>query len=318
MSLPSTDTIADADLRHPRFRFLLSRCRNRPKLPMGVVHPCSAVSLEGALDAASHGLIEPWLFGPETHIRRLAETLGRGLEGVIIHDAPDAHTAAQLAVMAGRRGDVAALMKGDMHTSDLLHVLLDHDTGLRGPGRMTHAFAIDTPAYAHPLIVSDAAIHIRPNLDEKRDICQNAIDLAKAIGIERRHVAILAAVETLHEDMPATLHAAALSKMAARGQITDADVEGPLALDNALSPAAARLKHIDSHVAGHANILIAPDLESGNLLTKALVLLADGIAAGMVLGAALPVALTSRSDTSAARVASAAMAVLLAAQERAA
>lgn len=318
MSLPSTDTIADADLRHPRFRFLLSRCRNRPKLPMGVVHPCSAVSLEGALDAASHGLIEPWLFGPESHIRRLADTLGRGLEGVIIHDAPDAHTAAQFAVMAGRRGDIAALMKGDMHTSDLLHVLLDRDTGLRGPGRMTHAFAIDTPAYAHPLIVSDAAIHIRPNLDEKRDICQNAIDLAKAIGIERRHVAILAAVETLHEDMPATLHAAALSKMAARGQITDADVDGPLALDNALSPAAARLKHIDSHVAGHANILIAPDLESGNLLTKALVLLADGIAAGMVLGAALPVALTSRSDTSAARVASAAMAVLLAAQEPAA
>ena len=204
-------------------------------------------------------------------------------------------------------------MKGDIHTADFLRALLDRDHGLRGTGRMSHAFAIDTPAYSHPLIVSDGVIHLRPGLEEKREICQNAITLAKAIGIEQRHVAILAAVETVHEAMPATLHAAALSKMAQRGQITDAEVEGPLALDNAISHAAARVKHLDAHVSGRANILIAPDLEAGNMLSKALVLLADGIAAGVVLGASLPIALTSRADTSAARVASAAMAVLLAA-----
>lgn len=314
MSSHITDPVAQGGLHHPRFRFLLERCRGRARIPMAVVHPCSAVSLEGALDAASQGLIEPWLFGPERQIRRLADTLGRGLEGVTVHDARDAHAAARAAALAGRRGDVAALMKGDIHTADLMHVLLDRDTGLRGSGRMSHAFAIDTPAYSHPLIVSDAVIHLRPGLEEKRDICQNAIDLAKAIGIEHRRVAILAAVETLHETMPATLDAAVLSKMAERGQIVDADVEGPLALDNAISHAAASLKHIDARVAGRANILIAPDLESGNMLAKAMVLLADGIAAGMVLGASLPIALTSRADSPVSRVASAAMAVLLAAR----
>ncbi|NID14614.1 bifunctional enoyl-CoA hydratase/phosphate acetyltransferase [Luteibacter yeojuensis] len=312
MSPQSTGTTADDGPRHPRFRFLLSRCRDRPKLPMGVIYPCSAVSLEGALDAASQGLIEPWLFGPERHIRELADRLGRGLEGVTVRDAPDPRSAARAAALAGRHGDIAALMKGDMHTADLLHVLLDRDQGLRGPGRMTHAFAIDTPAYAHPLIVSDAAIHVSPGLEEKREICQNAIGLAKAIGIEHRRVAVLAAVETLHASMPATIHAAALSKMAERGQIVDADVDGPLALDNAMSHVAARLKHIDAQVAGRANILIAPDLESGNMLAKAMVLLADGIAAGIVLGASLPIALTSRADTAPARVASAAMAILVA------
>lgn len=312
MSTPNIPSVEGEGLQHPRFRFLLSRCRNRPRLAMAIVNPCDALSLGGALDAASHGLIEPWLFGPESHIRRLADSMGRGLEGVTICDAPDAWRAAEAAARAGRHGDVQALMKGDMHTADLLRVLLDRDNGLRGSGRMSHAFAIDTPAYSHPLIVTDAAIHLRPGIEEKREICQNAIGLAKAIGIEHRRVAVLAAVETVHETMPSTMHAAALSKMAERGQITDADVDGPLALDNAISHAAARVKHIDARVAGRANILVAPDLESGNILAKALVLLADGIAAGVVLGASLPIALTSRADTSAARVASAAMAVLLA------
>ncbi|NID03371.1 bifunctional enoyl-CoA hydratase/phosphate acetyltransferase [Luteibacter jiangsuensis] len=310
MSPTTNETVAEGGLRHPRFRFLLARCRDRPRIPMGVIHPCSAVSLEGALDAAARGLIEPWLFGPEAQIRQLADTLGRGLEGVTLRDASDAHAAARAAALAGRRGDVAALMKGDIHTADLMHVLLDRDAGVRGSGRMSHAFAIDTPAYSHPVVISDAVIHVHPGLEEKRDICQNAIGLAQTIGIEHRRVAVLAAVETVHEAMPATLHAAALAKMAERGQIVGADLEGPLALDNAISHAAADMKHIEARVAGRANILIAPDLESGNLLAKAMVLLADGIAAGIVLGASIPVALTSRADSPASRVASAAMAVL--------
>ncbi|WP_448097798.1 bifunctional enoyl-CoA hydratase/phosphate acetyltransferase [Luteibacter yeojuensis] len=311
MPVQSGASIGGDDGRHVRFKYLLSRCRGRPRLPMAIVHPCDALSLEGALDAASCGLIEPWLFGPEQRIRRLAETIGKGLEGVILHDAPGRMEAARAAVMACRRGDVHGLMKGDVHTADLLRVILDREHGLRIGGRLSHAFAIDTPAYSHPLIVSDGVIHLRPGLEEKRQICQNAITLAKAIGIEHRRVAILAAVETVHETMAATMHAAALSKMAERGQILDADVEGPLALDNAISHAAASVKHLDPHVSGRANILIAPDLESGNILTKALVLLADGIAAGVVLGASVPIALTSRADTSTARVASAALAVLL-------
>jgi len=297
---------------HPRFDFLLNRCKGMPRLPMAIIHPCDALSLEGALAARAAGLIEPWLFGPVRRIALLAETLGLDLSSVVIRDVPDARAAIVAAAAAARRGEIGALMKGDVHTDDFLHGVLDRELGFRRDRRISHAFAIDTPAYSHPLIVSDGAIHIQPGLEEKREICQNAIDLARAIGIEQRRVAVLAAVETVHASMPATVHAAALSVMGRRGQIVGAEVDGPLALDNAISPASVQAKHLDHRVGGRANILIVPDLESGNILVKTLTLMSRGIAAGIVLGASLPIALTSRADTRAARVASAALAVLTA------
>lgn len=314
--MDSTTDASAQDATHARFQWLVTRAREHPALRMGIVHPCDETSLAGALDAAAAGLVDPVLFGPERTLRRLAESIGRSLDHVPIHAAPDARVAAMEATRAARRGEVAALMKGHMHTADLLHVLLDPEHGLRCGERMSHAFAIDVPGYAHPLVVSDGALHVRPSLEEKRAICRNAIDLAAAIGIEHRRVAVLAAVETVHAAMPATVDAAALAKMAERGQLPGADIDGPLALDNAISRGAADVKHIESRVAGRANILIVPDLEAGNILVKELVLLANAIAAGIVLGGCVPVALTSRSDGRHARVASAALAVLFAAWRR--
>lgn len=308
--ISATDVARSDD--HPRFDFLLKRCVGMPRLPMAIIHPCDALSLEGALAARAAGLIEPRLFGPARQLERLAETLGLDLSDIFICDVPDARAAIVEAAAAARRGEVRALMKGDIHTDDFLRGVLDPKLGFLRDRRISHAFAIDTPAYPHPLVVSDGAIHIRPGLEQKREICQNAIDLARAIGIEQRRVAVLAAVETVHTSMPATIDAAALSVMARRGQIVGAEVDGPLALDNAMSPASVHTKHLDQRVGGRANILIVPDLESGNILVKTLTLMSRGIAAGIALGASMPIALTSRADTRAARVASAALAVLTA------
>lgn len=296
---------------HHRFQRLLASCYARPAIPMGIVYPCDTLSLHGALEAAALGLIDPVLFGPADRIRDVASELDRSLDGITIHPSSTAVAAAMDAGAAAKAGEVRALMKGDMHTAEMMRVFLSPRAHMRIGKRMSHAFAIDAPGYAHPLIVSDGALNVRPGLEEKRAICQNAIDLAMAIGIQHPRVAILAAVETVHAAMPATVEAAALAKMAGRGQIIGATVDGPLALDAAISPSAAHAKHLPPAVAGRANVLIAPDLEAGNLLAKELVLLADGIAAGIVLGGAVPIAVTSRSDGAAARVASAALAVLL-------
>jgi phosphate acetyltransferase len=299
---------------HHRFQALLSDCYGRPPLPAAVIYPCDELSLHGALEATAAGLIDPVFFGPAERIRSVAEALGRPLDGIPIHPARDPRQATADAAAAALTGRVNMLIKGDIHTEEMMRVLLAPESHMRTGTRMSHAFAIDAPGYAHPLIVSDGALNVRPGLDEKKTICQNAIDLATAIGIQQRRLAVVAAAETVHATMPATTDAAALAKMAERGQITGAEVDGPLSLDLALSPAAVRAKHVDSRVAGRANVLVVPDLEAGNLLAKELVLLADGIAAGIVLGAAVPIALTSRSDGAAARVASAALGVLMHAQ----
>ncbi len=279
---------------------------------MAVVHPCDDQSLRGALEARRAGLIEPVLVGPEARIRQVAERIQCELTGIEIVSTPHSHASAERAVALARSGQAAALMKGALHTAELMHAVLDREAGLRTERRATHAFAIDAPGYGHPLIVSDAAINILPDLDTKRDICQNAILLADALGIAERRAAILAAVETVHCNMPATVDAAALSKMADRGQLVGAQVDGPLAMDNAISEDSRREKGIVSTVAGRANILIVPNVEAGNILVKQLVLLANAIAAGMVLGTRVPIALTSRADDALARIASAAIALLIA------
>ncbi|WP_243041215.1 bifunctional enoyl-CoA hydratase/phosphate acetyltransferase [Dyella sedimenti] len=299
---------------HTRFRLLLERCRGLPPIRMAVVHPCDAASLQGAMDACEAGLIEPVLVGPEARIRRAAEAIQRDLGHLEIIATPHSHASAAQAATLARDGRVAALMKGALHTDELMHAALEKTAGLRTERRASHAFAIDVPGYGHPLIVADAAVNILPDLETKRDICQNTILLAHALGIAERRVAVLAAVETVHCSMPATVDAAALSKMAERGQLVGAQVDGPLAMDNALSEAARREKGIVSPVAGRANILLVPSVEAGNILVKQLVLLADAIAAGIVLGMRVPIALTSRADDARARLASAAIALLLAHQ----
>jgi len=297
--------------KHTRFRALLHMCRNLAPVRMAVVHPCDALSLQGAWESARAGLIDPVLVGPRSRIQNLARAMGWDLKNVEIVSAPHSHAAVDAAAALVGMRRVAALMKGSLHTGELMRGLLGAKVGLRTDRMASHAFAIDVPGYAHPLIVSDAALNIQPALDAKRDICQNAILLAHTLGIVEPRVAVLAAVETVHENMQATIDAAALSKMAERGQLAGAVVDGPLAMDNALSQAARRGKHIRSSVAGRANVLIVPNIEAGNILVKQLVLLADAIAAGVVLGLRVPVALTSRADDVRARVASVAMARLL-------
>jgi len=303
--------------RHPRFHALLQMCRGLAPMRMAVVHPCDAMSLQGTWDATQAGLIEPILVGPKLRIRNVAQSIGWDLQGVEIVSAPHSHAAAEAAVALVGMRRACALMKGSLHTDELMHAALSDEAGLRTGRLASHAFAIDVPGYGHPLIVSDAALNIQPDLEAKRDICQNAILLAHTLGIAEPKVAVLAAVETVHSAMRATIDAAALSKMAERGQLIGAAVDGPLAMDNALSEAARRDKRIRSRVAGHANVLIVPGIEAGNILVKQLVLLADAIAAGVVLGLRVPIALTSRADDVRARIASAAMARLLVAQPEA-
>ena len=294
-----------------RYRQLIDATRSIEPLRTAVVHPCDELSLAGALEAKSQGLIEPVLVGPEAKVRRAAAAAGRSLDGIKLVDVPHSHAAAARAVELARTGEVRALMTGALHTDELMSAAVDAASGLRTERRMSHVFALDVPTYPKPLFITDAAINIEPDLETKRDIVQNAIDLVHAIAIAAPKVAILSAVETVYPKIRSTVEAAALCKMVDRGQITGGVVDGPLAFDNAISRKAAATKSIASPVAGDADILVVPDLESGNMLAKQLIYLSGAEAAGIVLGARVPIVLTSRSDGVLSRLASCALAVLL-------
>ncbi len=292
---------------------LMKATRDLEAIVTAVVYPCEASALQGPLDAAKENLITPILIGPEKVIREIAETEGLDLTGVRIEDLESPTACAARGVEMVRSGEAEAVMKGSLHTDELLGAVVNAEKGLRVPGRrISHAFIMDVPTYNKSLIITDGAINIAPDLKAKRDIVQNAIDLAHAMGIATPKVAVLAAVETVNPDMQATLDAAALCKMMDRGQITGGIIDGPLAFDNAISKEAAATKKIASPVAGEADILVAPDLESGNMLSKQLTFLANADAAGIVLGARAPVILTSRADNVRTRMASCAVAVLVA------
>jgi len=302
--------------RHEKYERLIARCKALPPTPTAVAHPCDDSSLRGALDAAAAGLITPTLVGPRARIEALAAQHGLNVAGVEIVDAPHSHAAADAAVALVRAGRAEALMKGSLHTDELMGAVVRHDSGLRTARRISHCFIMDVPSHAEALIITDAAVNIAPTLRDKVDIVQNAIDLAHDLGMAEPRVAILSAMETVNPDVPSTIEAAALCKMADRGQITGAILDGPLALDNAISLEAAQIKKIVSRVAGRANILVVPDLEAGNMLAKSLSFLAGADAAGIVLGARVPVILTSRADSLKARLASCAVASLVAAARR--
>jgi phosphotransacetylase len=295
-----------------KYELLLERCRRLPPLATAVAHPCEASALSGPLEAGRMGLIAPILVGPADKIRDVAAKENLDLGACRIVDVPHSHAAAARAVELVREGEAALLMKGSLHTDELLGAVVARETGLRTGRRLSHVFIMDVPTYHKVLIVTDAAINIAPTLEEKADICQNAVDLAIALGIKQPKVAILAAVETVTSKMPATVEAAALCKMAERGQITGALLDGPLAFDNAISTEAARTKGIVSAVAGDPDILLTPDLESGNMLAKQLSFLANADSAGLVLGARVPIVLTSRADSVRSRIASCAVAVMAA------
>ena len=295
-----------------KYARLLARCEGLPPIPTAVAHPCDYSSLDGALEAARLGLIVPILCGPAARIRAVAAEHGLALGNTEIIEAPHSHAAAECAVEAVRTGRAELLMKGSLHTDELLHAVARSASGLRTERRLSHVFAMDVPSYHKPLFITDAAVNIFPTLNEKADIVRNAIDLVRVLGVERPKVAILSAVETVTDKIPSTIDAAALCMMSLRGQIEGGLLDGPLAFDNAISKAAADTKGIKSEVAGDPDILLVPDLEAGNMLAKQLTFLAGAEAAGIVLGARVPVILTSRADSVRARIGSCAIAVLLA------
>ena len=295
-----------------RYEHLLEITQGLSPIPMAVIHPCDSESLKGALQARDRGLVDPTLVGPEDKIRKLAEEMGLSLHGCQFLDVPHSHAAAESGVALAREGMVEALMKGSLHTAELMSEVIDKATGLRTERRISHVFLMDVPTYPRPLLITDAAVNVAPDLATKVDIVQNAIDLARLLKISEPKVAILAAVETVNPKMLATLDAAALCKMADRGQIKGGLLDGPLAFDNAISVVAARTKGIKSVVAGQADILLVPDIESGNMLAKQLEYLADALSAGIVLGARVPIVLTSRADSAQTRTASTAIAVVMA------
>jgi len=296
--------------RHEQFDRMLAACRSMAPLPTAVVCPEDGASLGGALMAADAGLIVPVMIGARGAMERAAADLGRTLDGLELVDIGDGRLAAAHAVALVHAGKVRAIMKGALHTDTLLEQVVKRDGGLRSDRRISHVFVLDTPGLDHPLFISDAAINILPNLAAKTDIVQNAIDLARACGLERPRVGILSAVETVNPNIPSTLDAAVLSKMAERGQIRGGIVDGPLAMDNAIDLEAARTKGITSKVAGRAEVLIVPNMEAGNMLAKELTFIAHAEAAGLVLGATVPVMLTSRADSARARLVSCAVALL--------
>ena len=300
-----------------KYEQLLARCKSLEAVPTAVAHPCEASALSGAVEGQKLGLIVPILVGPKDKIAATAKASGIDLGNLEILDVPHSNASAAKAVEIVREGRAQILMKGSLHTDELMSTIVARDTGLRTGRRLSHAFLMDVPTYHKVLIVTDGAINIAPTLEDKVDICQNAIDLAVALGRERPKVAILAAVETVTSKMPATIDAAALCKMAERGQIKGGILDGPLAFDNAISSQAARTKGIQSDVAGDPDILLAPDLEAGNILAKQLSFLAKADSAGMVLGARVPVILTSRADSVRSRIASCAVAMLVAHARRA-
>ena len=293
------------------FKRLIASINKLPPLATAVVHPVDPESLRGAVMAWRRGLITPVLVGPEGKIRRVAAEAGVGLKGCRIVATEHSHAAAAAAVALARQGRVECLMKGSLHTDELMEAVVNRDTGLRTARRASHVFVLDVPAYPKPLLITDAAINIAPDLDAKRDIVQNAIDFAHALGIGQPRVAILSAVEMVTTRIPSTIDAAALCKMADRGQITGGILDGPLAFDIAISETARHAKHVSSTVAGRPDILVVPDMETGNMLVKQLQYLSHAKAAGIVLGTRVPIALTSRADSAGSRMASCAIAVLL-------
>ncbi len=299
-----------------KYEQLLERCKTHSPVATAVAHPCEATALEAAIEAGQLGLIDPILVGPEAKIREIASKNGIDLGRTVIIDAPHSHASAAKAVELIRNGTAEILMKGSLHTDELLGAVVAKETGLRTGRRISHAFIMDVPTYHKVLVITDAAINIAPTLEDKVDICQNAIDLVISLGLKKPKVAILAAVETINSKMPSTIDAAALCKMADRGQITGGILDGPLAFDNAISAEAARIKGITSPVAGDPDILLVPDLEAGNILAKQLTFLANADSAGVVLGARVPIILTSRADSVRSRIASCAVAMLAAVARR--
>ena len=300
------------DPPHSKYERLIARAKEVPAATTVVVHPCDETSLRGATEAAEAGIIVPILVGPAAKISAVAREHGLDIGRFQIVDAPHSEAAAAKAVELIHESAGELLMKGSLHTDELMREVTSSKTGLRTARRISHVFVMDVPTYAETLFITDAAINIFPDLDVKRDIVQNAIDLFTQVGLGTPRVAILSAVETVTAKIPSTIEAAALCKMAERGQITGGILDGPLAFDNAIDPEAAKIKGIESSVAGRAQILVVPDLEAGNMLAKNLTFLAKADAAGIVLGARVPIILTSRADSVRARMASCAVAVLYA------
>jgi phosphate acetyltransferase len=301
---------------HAKYQRLLEFCRTLPPTTTAVAHPCDESSLRGAVDAAKLNLIAPILVGPRQRIEAVAKQFKIDISGLAIVDAEHSHDSAEKAVALVREGKAQALMKGSLHTDELMGAVVKRETGIRTARRVSHCFVMDVPTYAETLIVTDAAVNIAPTMEDKVDIIQNAIDLAHALRFPEVRVAILSAMETVNPKVPSTVEAGALCKMADRGQITGGILDGPLAVDNAINLTAARIKRIESAVAGHADILVVPDLEAGNMLAKSLTFMAGADAAGIVLGARVPIILTSRADSLIARQASCAVAVLIAHSRR--
>jgi phosphate acetyltransferase len=314
-----TETSHPAHVRpraHDKYRRLIDAAQKLPPVKTAVAHPCDEVSLGGAVEAHRLRLIEPILVGPPARIHDIAARHGIAIEGLPLVETQHSHASAAQAVALVREAKAEALMKGSLHTDELMSFVVAREDGIRTERRISHCFVMDVPGHLDPLIITDAAVNIAPTLREKIDIVQNAIDLAHAVGFPEVRVAILSATESVNPAVPSTIEAAALCKMADRGQLTGALLDGPLALDNAISPEAAVIKHIVSPVAGRANLLVVPNLEAGNMLAKSLSFLAGADSAGIVLGARVPIILTSRADTLMARLASCAIASLVAEARR--
>jgi phosphate acetyltransferase len=303
-------------ITHDKYERLIKAAQSQTTIKVAVAHPCDDASLEGAVEAARLRLIEPILVGPPERIRSAADQASLDISGLEIVASAHSQDSAEKAVGLVTAGRVEALMKGSLHTDELMAAVVSRQAGIRTARRISHCFIMDVPNHPNALIITDAAVNIAPTLDDKVDIVQNAIDLAHAMGVSDVRVAILSAMETVNSKVPSTVEAAALCKMADRGQITGALLDGPLALDNAISPEAAAIKKISSPVAGQANVLVVPDLESGNMLAKSLSFLAHADAAGIVLGTRVPIILTSRADSLQSRLASCAVAVMVAAARR--
>ena len=302
--------------KHEKYDQLIARCKGLPPTPTAVAHPCDENSLRGAIEAAELGLITPILVGPRVKIEAVAAQCGKDISRYQLVDTPHSQSSAEAAVQLAREGKAELLMKGSLHTDELMSAVVSRETGLRTGRRISHCFVMDVPTLNRAIIITDAAVNMFPTFEDKVHIIQNAIDLAQALGKPKPKVAILSAMETINPKVQTTIEAAALCKMADRGQITGGILDGPLALDNAINLRAAQIKKIDSPVAGLADILIAPDLEAGNMLAKSLSFLADADAAGIVLGARVPIILTSRADSVLTRLASCAVSVLVAKARR--
>jgi phosphate acetyltransferase len=311
MESVAVDPLVDHPADFHVFDQFLERCKNLPPITTSVCWPLSDVALRGAIEAAVAGIIKPTLVGPEDQLQALAKKIDVDISSYLITDAATEEEAAQISVAMCREGQAQAMMKGSLHTDELMRAVIARDTGLRTSRRISHVFVMDTPAYPRTLMITDAAINIEPDLEDKIHIVQNAIDLAHALGISEPKVALLSAIETVNPRIKSTLDAAALCKMADRGQITGGVLDGPLAFDTAVSAKAAQIKGFVSQVTGQADILVVPDLESGNMLAKQLEYLGGAQLAGIVLGAKVPVILTSRADSAATRLTSCAVAMLL-------